>query len=1515
MSDSAAPAVEAAGAPAGSVDVVSPDAQLAQDVPAQMEIVLLIPAQSFVAVPHLTATPKAGSPDVLELPINIAPSEATVAELRQLITENPEGFWLGSFGLVPVEAKQVKAAEGESPAEWGPWSKLEAPEQSSSADPVDPTMWRYTGEGVLGDFMDLSAVFSGVADGVRRGLQVVPTSFAPLSISLHLLRVRDTLYSSLSLLSDSVSYDPSSIAIGAGASLYVDVCGKPDVAASVEVEAEDVKGKKGKTTKKEEPAAPASAAESTPAAPVEHPFTNWTLDDLTSSGYLEKLRPSSTSALSTPCLKSFGISPWSPPPHPRRMRGDLAYLVITTLEGETFHITGATSGFWVSRGGASNFDPLPRVPAPKGLKATPYHSLFELFVALSPLFHKSLVQLLKSQNPVHDSQSELFAALPITHATPAAPWMVPAPVHSSDPFRTQLAYLLTGATTAELLPPARDWNDEITQYRALPQKNLPERLLRERQITRVQADFVSAATRGALSIARGDVPPLNPSEPEEAHTFMTNNMLFTRADDALGAHAHIGGNEASRVAASKDLAGVNLLERIDDAEINSMLTVLVDYCGERWVVQSLLPGLFRTKEDDEALKKEGGDAEKPYPVYPVDSAEERKAADAAQKADKPYPSLETPSKDDYPSCGVFRIAYGSGNPEQPDEKIRSSAYFHLLAKRVGEQLKLAEHNVYDRDGNASKLWTSADMHGIAAPDGRSYFIDCYRLHCVDVEFLENQLDGPLVSDIADSHVNGVHTPASYPHRLPLLRVELLEAYRQTKLGEWVEERAKEIQARSAKKAASEPAAGSIESELKEAASDEKKEEKVEEEDASSKYIHADDFHLEFNPDAFVERKSSSHLAYDPEEESTKNVRLASKFLREVALPHFVVQLVTSASNHTDGIYLTKQMHEAGINMRYLGILAGVVDNEGPTLEYGRSVSKAEVLYHLRLINNTLQHEMVIRASKHILRRLLKASATYDHPALIAHFYNCLLGTSLEPKPSPELIPLPAGVSSERLWASLTPASIRDQIVSEVESRFRYSLPTSFFTSELVANKVLRELSLRVGVQLAVREYNFGSADAVPAVEEEKVEAAPETPAADKKKKKKKAATKVEKVAVASSREQAKVTFLAEDVLNIMPIVRTTVHHSDLADDQFAIGYQQLAEGKIELGAELIQDAFTLYEQIFGSVHPEAAQRYHRIGLLYNQLASAAIRKVHLHEVGEMALKDLNDKPADYEYSEQEKEAKRQAESFLIAEPELVRQQVEAHLNQAVRMLRESVVISERVNGLDAAETIQQYTDLSLLELHSGNPKAALPLAKHALALWSAVYGVKHHSVVTLLGHVATMVQSLQDHSASVPVLLECRAALEALYGRESINFAVNEKSLAEAFAVTGQLAECLPYAKEAARLYSQLLGAEARDTVEMTQLSLAVENAIAREGQEKKANEERLKKKFPKLMEGRVAKPKAGVAASTSTAPAVEAVAAAKKEHGQKASQGLSVDELVNFIQGPAPRSSKKKTNSPPARS
>lgn len=87
---------------------------------------------------------------------------------------------------------------------------------------------------------------------------------------------------------------------------------------------------------------------------------------------------------------------------------------------------------------------------------------------------------------------------------------------------------------------------------------------------------------------------------------------------------------------------------------------------------------------------------------------------------------------------------------------------------------------------------------------------------------------------------------------------------------------------------------------------------------------------------------------------------------------------------------------------------------------------------------------------------------------------------------------------------------------------------------------------------------------------------------------------------------------------------------------------------------------------------------------------------------------------------------------MIEDIDTVRAQCDGYIQQAARMVRQSVVIAERTLGLDAPETIQQYTDLGILEQALGNFGLAMKFTKHAITLWASVYGLNHPGVHALL---------------------------------------------------------------------------------------------------------------------------------------------------------------------------------------
>ena len=132
---------------------------------------------------------------------------------------------------------------------------------------------------------------------------------------------------------------------------------------------------------------------------------------------------------------------------------------------------------------------------------------------------------------------------------------------------------------------------------------------------------------------------------------------------------------------------------------------------------------------------------------------------------------------------------------------------------------------------------------------------------------------------------------------------------------------------------------------------------------------------------------------------------------------------------------------------------------------------------------------------------------------------------------------------------------------------------------------------------------------------------------------------------------------------------------------------------------------------------------------WHTLSQRILASVQRHELAEQALKELASMPKSEDPND---DRKAQISEMLVPNVESARAEAESYLQQAVRMVRQSIVISERTNGIDSHETIQQYTDLGLLEHAAGNVNLGLRLLKHAVDLWSVSYGPAHPAVVTIL---------------------------------------------------------------------------------------------------------------------------------------------------------------------------------------
>ena len=419
------------------------------------------------------------------------------------------------------------------------------------------------------------------------------------------------------------------------------------------------------------------------------------------------------------CAKEIIVSQWNPPPHHLRISGHLLYLRLTTIEDKVYHITSHVRGFFVNKSSDDTFDPFPK-SSPS--KSATVHSLLTLVSHVSPTFD----QCLRSMQEFNSKRDPL-TTFQLSNALPSNPWLLPSYLveiknHKADLTRPQENYLISGADSSETL---RDWNEEFQSTRELQKETIQERVQRERLVSKVFADYNESAVRGAMMVAHGEVAALNPTENKKAQIFVNNNIFFSFGADGVGTFATDGGDEAARVAVSKDVVGVKAVNQLDIHGLFTPATVVVDYLGQRIVGQSIVPGIFKQR-----------------------------------------------------GPGEHQIDYGG---VEGKDIVTENQEFVPLFEQLSKAMRVKKHVVWDKENEAHVLEGSVETKGLIGTDGRKYVLDLYRLTPLDILWLEEHWS-------ERENGRPVEPRKNYPHRMANLRPELIETYGRHKLGEFVKEK-------------------------------------------------------------------------------------------------------------------------------------------------------------------------------------------------------------------------------------------------------------------------------------------------------------------------------------------------------------------------------------------------------------------------------------------------------------------------------------------------------------------------------------------------------------------------------------------------------------------------------------------------------------------------------------------------------------------------------------------------------
>ena len=1006
--------------------------------------------------PSASSTTSGSSADSAK-PINAARTTARRAASLSAPSVPPTAAVSAPYLILSVESPSGRTARVEATA-----SDLVLEVRQfllSCPETCEYTAYHLTHQGVpLNDYAELGSYESlmrTAGSGAVELLKIAPEFYDERGVRMHVKRVRDMLVS-------PPHHVQSSLVL-----TLDDMQDKERRRKAQDKDREAAAKRKGKdhpadddASTPEQPTDDATAASS----PSPSPSSSFSLTDFFSHAHAV---PSVPPPL--PCLHALTYSAFNPPPGNRRLRGDLLYVEVHTLEAHSLHVTASVDGFFVNQSTAAHFDPLPA--------AASYASstLVELLRRASPLFAARFATMINRRILMHPfQQSEVVGSEVRT-------WLVKAEEWRADAGRAEDALLSSyGMDVRGVL---RDWNEEVQACMELLCLSEDERIRRDAHLQRVYTEYVQAAREGVVAILDGHITPVNALDPLRQHVWVFNSIFFSHALDARDLYPAQWGDRVAHKQANADIHGAELLMNLHLPGLHSLATALIDYRGHRLIAQSIIPGIFHS---------------------------------------------DTASKH----------VYGSMDQGQT---VLFDADIHSLMQPLARAAHLGVHDVYDAKGDKATLVTAVDTKGIVGSDHRAYALDLMRTTPRDAQRRE-------LKDV-----------------WAVLRFALVERY--------VRRAAMD---RLFSVGAEDDGGPREERQLRQYLEQQMQGNRA----VDSQYI--DLVHQQaFHPDLFLHTKHP--LVREAEVQPAVDEAVAlSTFLTSSVVPSFVASIAQLDFVPADGEDLTRMLHEAGINVRYLGDVCREAEKRGlrflvwmAELEMVVRGVKCIVREELRDINGEKKGRVeswyygsvLVRALNAVVgRRALGTAASEDDLQAAAQLMQTLREErdrerglvevdGAKEKKAGKKGKKAAAASAVRVHNHdgrkhsvdpLHPVNLWVAVREAVQEKFEFTLPPALPLSPQEKLVLLRSVCRRLGVVLVARELDFG---------------------AD------------EPLGIA-------------DVSDLVPVVKTMAVVNEDCEQLVHSAVASMQQGHLTFAYQYLSDALTSHNHVYGPMHPRTANAYH-----------------------------------------------------------------------------------------------------------------------------------------------------------------------------------------------------------------------------------------------------------------------------------------------------------------------------------
>uniref|UniRef100_A0A915DZE8 Clu domain-containing protein n=1 Tax=Ditylenchus dipsaci TaxID=166011 RepID=A0A915DZE8_9BILA len=855
---------------------------------------------------------------------------------------------------------------------------------------------------------------------------------------------------------------------------------------------------------------------------------------------LKSLIPPAAPNTKLSALKFLAFSPYNPPPGPRKMKGDILYLYVDTMEDRRFHITCCARGFYVNSTTEDVFNPDPSSTYNRGI----FHSLFDLLSELSPQFRRVFPQILKMRGEKH-----VYERLPTPYQTYS--WIVPNIDHTQDQIRADDLTQPHRIGLEDHVPgQVRDWNEELQTTMDMPRTTFTERICRDRAKFKVHSDFLAAAIKGAMNIIDGNVLTINAMDDPKTHMFIWNNIFFSLGFDVKDHYKEMGGDAAAFAATTADLNAVKAYAALDHAKLHTLGMAIVDYKGYRLTAQSIIPAFWS------AIKKNRWSTAllTLARLWVWNGKEEGK-----------YVKLFT----SYESKGII------GN---------DGRYYLLDLLRTfppdvnfmeeGEVTELCQKNGFPRPFK-HKLVTLRQELIDAFVDFR--YMTFMRIvsslvqkHCLEnKENKENECTKEdSLKKITENAEKSEESDASKVEEDEVIKaITSVEKIFKEGANEVVEDQLKQLEIEVAKNNSNE----SEELSVKDMDTEELSNKVVAEATRMLGSFSSYEFDIRFNPDCYC--KTITHAPEEDLEAQKKMVSSAAEFLLAQQIPLFIRDCTHQSIAPIDGTGVVEALHSRGINLRYLG----------------KIIECAEGVVRLDYILTILKVELVSRCARHFFQSYMQDIEATQTGASIAHFLNCLIGASNHQqaasptqdtgelhtiskksnKKSKRKTPLivngwenvninttnksnPSEKKSGE-WRKLTQKSLWKSLAEDAKQHYGYAMQAENCDqfvewSQAQRVSVVRRVCGLTGIQLLLKNYPLDLC-------KQKALSAP---------------------------------FSEADIFNLYPVVKHLNPRAQDAYNLYLTALNKMQNGFPRIGYELMSQAHNMMSNIYGPLHPDLA---------------------------------------------------------------------------------------------------------------------------------------------------------------------------------------------------------------------------------------------------------------------------------------------------------------------------------------